>query len=90
MICYFPHRDLSLPEEEEVDLARHVAGLLHVDEVLEELFDGGDHAHFLETVAVARLLRLILHGSLEVPEFPIGLQSMRAHWGQNLLGLMGR
>ena len=52
---FFPHGHLAVPEEENVDLARHLSGFLHVDVIVEEVFDGGDLAERLQLIAVALL-----------------------------------
>jgi len=87
---YLPHGHLPLTEEEEVDLARHVVGLLHVHEVGEELLHSRYLAQVLQPVSVAiELLGWCLHElpilakdllrvSLDIPELPICLQRVLA------------
>jgi hypothetical protein len=59
---YLPHGHLALTEKEEVDLARHVIGLLHVHEVGKELLDSRYLAQVLQPISIGiKLLRRCLY-----------------------------
>jgi hypothetical protein len=59
---YLPHGHLALTEKEEVDLARHVIGLLHVHEVGKELLDSRYLAQVLQSVSIGiKLFRRCLN-----------------------------
>ena len=53
---YLPHGDFWLPEEEDVDLPRHLRRLLHVHVVVEEVLDRRDPTQRLQLLEVGFLL----------------------------------
>jgi hypothetical protein len=62
--AYLPHRNFLAAEEEDVNLLLHVAWLLHINVVVEEVFDGGDESKRLQLLTVSEFVLAGLSSSV--------------------------
>ena len=53
---YLPHGDLLVSEEEDINLSRHLGGLLHVHIVVEEMLNRWDFTQRFELLKVSAFL----------------------------------
>jgi len=61
-LTYLPHRNLTIAEEKEINLTRHLRRLLHVNVVVEEVLDRGNRAEGLQLLPVTQFWFLLSLG----------------------------